>query len=265
MAVALAAGCPFGAVAQHRVVRAPPAWAVPFQLPATSDGATGGLVPPALSLVLPGAGQHVLGQDRKWLYLAVEIGTWAFFAERRHAGGGYRDRYREFAWENARFQSGPRIDGDFAYYETLTHWARSGAFDSDAGAMGVQPELDGTTFNGSVWSLAAQIFGAGTNESDPAYQSALAYYADRAYGPGMSWDWTGSPMAQDQFSDLVDASDSRFRQATTALGVMIANHLISAVDAYISSSAASGARLRLLSAIESGADWGVVLTVPAPR
>jgi hypothetical protein len=225
-------------------------------------------VPAALSLALPGAGQHALGQQRKWLYLALEVGAWAFFLERRHAGGEYRERYRDFAWDNARFQGGARIDGDFDYYETLTHWTRSGAFDRDSGAAGVQPELDPAAYNGFVWDLAARIFlpgGTGASETDPGYPSALAYYAARAYGPDMLWDWTGAPGAQAEFSRLVDGSDSRFRQATTLLGVVIANHLLSSIDAYLSSGSSATAGIRVVPTAAPWATWSVQLTLPVPR
>jgi hypothetical protein len=223
------------------------------------------LTPSLLSLSLPGAGQHVLGQPRKWAYVALEVAGWAFFIERRRAGGRYRDRYRDFAWENGRIQSGSRVDGDFDYYERLAHWTRSGAFDRDASSPGVQPELDDATFNGSVWSLATRIHGAsGVPEADPAYQSALAYYAAQAYGAELLWDWTGAPGTQVEYAGLLDTSDSRFRQATTVLGVVIANHIVSAADAYVSSRSRSAVRLRVIPDPVTGA-WSAVATVAYPR
>jgi len=225
------------------------------------------LTPPFVSLVLPGAGQHLLGQNRKWAYLALEVAGWAFFVERRLAGSDYRDRYRDFAWETGRIHGAFRIDGDFEYYERLVHWTRSGAFDGDDGAPGIQPELDATTFNGSVWSLATRIYGAtGLPESDPAYQNALAYYSGRAYATEFLWDWSGEPGAQSEYAELLDTSDSRFRQATTVLGVIIANHVLSATDAYLSArGGATAPRLRIVPEATIGSRWGVLLTVPLPR
>jgi hypothetical protein len=233
--------------------------------PAASRGP---LLAPALSLVVPGAGQHLLGQRRKWVYLALEVGALAFFVERRVAGGNYRDRYRDFAWENGRLQTAVRLDGGFAYYETLTHWTRSGVFDADAVTAGVQPEVDTATFNGSVWSLATRIFLPGGNPvpmTDPAYLSALAYYGEHAYGADMLWDWSGSPGAQSEFSRLVDESDRRYRHATATLGVVIANHLVSAVDAYLASRGAPATGLRFLPERAPGSGWTVALELPAPR
>lgn len=192
-----------------------------------------------LSLGLPGAGQHVLGKRRKWLYLAAEVVGWTLYLERRAAGGRYRDEYRDFAWEHARLQEGPRVEGDFEYYETLSHWASSGTFDSDPRAPGLQPEPDGGTFNGSVWALARQIhLGGGDAGADgpdaPGYEAALAYYRERAYGPPFLWNWAAAPGGQAELIRLIGESDDRFRQATTVLGAVLANHLISAVDAYVS-------------------------------
>ena len=216
-----------------------------------------------LSLGLPGAGQHLLGQRRKWLYVALEAVGWTLFLERRGAAGRYRERYRDFAWENARFQSGARIDGDFDYYETLTKWTRSGAFDSDEAAPGVQPEPDAGTFNGSVWALALQIYlqgGGSAQEADPGYQNALAYYQERAYGPTFLWDWSGASDGPGELARLIEASDDRFRQATTVLGAVLANHLIAAVDAYASARGLPGAAgLRVEPSVQAdGGRWKAV-------
>jgi hypothetical protein len=225
------------------------------------------VAPPLLSLVLPGAGQHVLGQNRKWLYLALEAAGWALWVERRAAAHDYRDRYREYAWERGRLQSGPRVDGDFEYYERLTQWMRSGAFDVDPASPGVQPEMDPTTYNGSIWSLASQIHlppGPPPPETDPAYQSALAYYESRAYGTSLLWDWSAGSGSQQELARLIEASDHRFGQATTMLGAVIANHLVSAVDAHMSARGRSlPGRIRVVPDDTSGlaGGWLLVLSV----
>lgn len=222
-----------------------------------------------LSLGLPGAGQHVMGQRRKWVYLALEVVGWAFFLERRGAGGDLRNEYRTLAWDRARTQTGPRIDGDFDYYETLTKWARSGAFDEDPSASGLQPEGDPSTFNGSVWALSQQIFlpgGGPVPPDDPSYVNALDYYRERAYGEEFLWDWSGSPGAQQGFSDVISESDDRFRQATTALGLVIANHLVSAADAFLASRGVQPpARIRVTPRTSPGQGWEAAVTVPVPR
>jgi len=221
----------------------------------------------ALSLALPGAGQHVLKERRQWAYLALEVAGWASYLNRRHAAIDLRRRYRDFAWENGRIQNGERVDGPFAYYEALSKWTQSGAFDSDGGAPGVQPETDPATYNGSVWNLATRIFfpgGMPVPETDPAYRSALAYYQENAFGTALLWDWSGTPETQNEFAGLIHQSDHRFSQATTVLGVVIANHLISAADAYLSArGGAGGTRLRIVpSERTTGPAWWAVLSVP---
>ena len=227
------------------------------------------VAPTLLSLAVPGAGQHVLGQNRKWLYLALEVAGWALWAERRAAAYDYRDRYRDYAWERARIQSGQRIDGDFEYYERLTQWTRSGAFDVDPASAGVQPEMDAATYNGSIWSLASDIHlppGPLPPETDPAYRAAVAYYESRAYGTALLWDWTAGSGSMQELGRLIEESDHRFGQATTVLGAVIANHLLSAVDAYISARGrASPVRMRVVpgETPARAAGWLVLLSVDA--
>jgi len=240
-----------------------------FPRPTPVRQAVGGppLAPTFLSLALPGTGQHVLGQNRKWIYGALEVVGWVAFLERRGAGGEYRDRYRDFAWDQGRMQSGARIDGGFDYYETLSKWTSSGAFDTDPTLSGVQPEMDPATYNGSIWTLASQIFipgGGPVPETDPAFQEALGYYVKRAYGMEFLWDWSGVSGGRQELAGLIEASDDRFRQATTALGVVIANHLISAADAFLSSRGPGvPARLSIVpSSPADGSEWSAVISVP---
>lgn len=241
LALALALGwCAGGAAAQNRAREPFPAgsgavaWTVP-DLP-VSAGAPSAYV--ALrSLAVPGWGQWVLGQRRGIAYAALEASLWIAWVERRARAGELRDRYRDLAWTSARLAHGPRRDGPWAYYEHLTRWMRSGVFDRDPGTPGVQPEEDPDTFNGRIWSLALSIHGGGGTAApgDPGFPAALAWYGERAYGDGYLWDWTGKEPQLAEFRRLIDESDQRFRQATTALGAVLANHVLSATDAFLSS------------------------------
>lgn len=221
-----------------------------------------------LSAVLPGAGQYALGQRRSWVYLALETVGWAFWADRRSAGKDLRTRYRDFAWTEARLWTGARIDGDFEYYERMSKWRSSGLFDADPATEGVQPEADPATFNGATWVLATGIFLPGdgsTPETDPRYQSALEYYRDRAYGPELLWDWTGKEAEQEEFGSLIRRSDDRFRQATNLLGLVLANHAVSMVDAYVSARApAVTVRSGFAPTAARGLRWTARLDVALP-
>ena len=93
----------------------------------TAEG-TASLTSSLLSLALPGAGQVREGRTRAWAYLAFEAAAWTAHLAEQAQGRRYRTRYRDFAWTNARVHTAPREDGDWAYYETMSHWMRSGAF-----------------------------------------------------------------------------------------------------------------------------------------
>ncbi len=202
-------------------------------LPDEADASLGAAL---LSLALPGAGQYRQGRGRAWMYLAVEATAWAVHLAEQAQGRRYRARYRDFAWTIARVHTSSRQDGDWAYYEALTKWRRSGSYDQDGLRPGTQPELDPTTFNGAVWALARDIYfppGQTVSEGDPAYTRALEYYQARAYGPSFLWDWSSTPGAQAEYEHLIDKSDGGFRHATIALGAVFANHLVSSADAYL--------------------------------
>lgn len=232
--LALALAPPAGA--QEPPPELPWSWRAPAaDAPYRQDAQVSPAGAAAASLVLPGFGQHRLGQVRKWVYWALEATAWALHLERRARGGELRDRYRDLAWAEARHQLGPRTDGDFGYYEVLAAWTRSGEFDHDPTSIGVQPEDDPASYNGFIWERARAIYfpaGQMVGAGDDAWTRALDYYVQRAYGPGFLWDWSSNPQAREELAELIERSDARFRQATTALGAVLLNHFISAVDAY---------------------------------
>ena len=120
-------------------------------------GRIGSVPPPVFSLVLPGVGQALQEQRRGWAYAALEVVGWVVYIDRRRSAGRYRARYRDLAWETARERSAQRVEGDFDYYERLTRWESSGRYDEDPDAPGLQPEVDPSTFNGSIWDRARRI------------------------------------------------------------------------------------------------------------
>lgn len=200
------------------------------------------------SLVLPGWGQWHLGQRRAWAYLLVEAGVWAVHLELQASGRHFSDLYRDAAWTTGRIQAGSRVEGPWAYYEAMTEWTRSGAFDADPNRPGIQPEEDPSTFNGAKWALARGIYfpeGTVPAETDPAYQAALAYYEKRSFGTAYLWDWTGKDAALAEYKHLINRSDARFREASATLGAVLANHLLSAVDAYVSARGGPRSALRV--------------------
>ena len=209
------------------------------------------------SLVVPGLAQYRQGQHRWIAYAGVEIVSAVLYVAARADALGLRDEYRAFAWSAARsgFSTEPRRDGDFVYYERLTRWPTSGRWDSDPVIEGLQPERDPSTYNGSVWALAMDIYNLdpGAPQGSPGYVRALDYYRENGYGPPFLWTWREGSGDQRRFAGLITSSDSRFRDARLALGILVANHVFSALDGFIT------ARLRALPDVD-----GVALTVSLP-
>lgn len=209
------------------------------------------------SLVVPGLAQYRQGQRRWIAYAGAELLSAALYLGARADALGLRDDYRAFAWSAARagFSSGPPRDGDFEYYERLTRWRTSGLWDADPALEGLQPESDPSTYNGSVWALATDIYnpGGAAPHGSPAYARALDYYREHGYGPPFLWTWREGSGDQRRFAGLIASSDDRFRDARLALGVLVANHVFSALDGFIT------ARLRALPDVD-----GVALTLSLP-
>ena len=203
------------------------------ELPAVSPGRAF-----LYSVLLPGLGQRKLGKGRWLAYLAVEGAAWIAFGQARWSATDERGQYQDLAWDVARSFNGPRVDGNFPYYETMEKFLTSGAFDTDPAAPGIQPEMDPSTFNGQAWSLATEIHfppGANPGPGDPEYEAALADYRARAYDEWFEWSWAGQSAAWTDYMELIDSSDGSFRRASQFLGVVIANHLLSGIDAFVTS------------------------------
>lgn len=216
--------------------------------------------------VLPGWGQRRLNNGRWWGFLAVEIVGWGLLFERQRTGHDFRTRYRDLAWFVARRGTlGERMDGDFEYYEALGKYRASGAFDADPYVGGVQPETDTTTFNGAIWSLANEIFLVPGEQGplgpgSPEYEHAMEYYASRSIGAEFQWDWNGDEVGRAEYDRLIRRSDAALRQVTTVVGVILANHLAAAFDAFITArlrTVDSTAEFRLVAMPEAHGRWWV--------
>ncbi|MGD8727254.1 MAG: hypothetical protein PVH40_06390 [Gemmatimonadales bacterium] len=190
------------------------------------------------SLILPGSGQLMAGQDRGAIYLAVEGLLLIRFFSFQSEGKRQRDQYRDLAFSVARAPFDPFLrDTAFSYFETMAKYVESGPFDTDVGP-GLAPPEDPVSYNGSQWELAKQTFFANPDSvpdvDSEEYQRALSFYRERAVGPNFQWSWRNAGLEQDLYRRTIDGSDEGYRQATQHLGLLLANHLISAIDAFIS-------------------------------
>ena len=204
------------------------------------------------SLLLPGTGQLLLGKMRWPAYAALEAIGWFIHLDRRREGRRLRNEYRELAWLAARAGAAePGVDGDWEYYERLEQWSTSGRWDADAERAGLQPESDPQAFNGSVWALARDLYlPEEGGEDTEAHAQALEFYRERAYPPELLWDWTAEEVSLERYRELIDRSDTALRTATVVLGAVVANHLFSAVDAFVA------ARLSGAPALSTAAVFG---------
>lgn len=192
---------------------------------------------PFASAAVPGSGQAVLSQDRFVGYLAIEAYGWLQYAADSREGRRQRRAYRVLARKVARAYFGPNPpDGDFEYYERMEHFVESGVYDLAPGGE-LQPETDTTTYNGAQWLLARQTFFDDPETSpDPGsrvYRRALEFYWRRAIRPEFRWSWRNAQLEQDLFGRTIARSNTAFRNSVEDLGLIIANHALSTVDAYV--------------------------------
>jgi hypothetical protein len=191
----------------------------------------------AASAVLPGAGQAILRSNRALPYLALEAFAWTAYVSHSQRYRARRDDYRNLAARAARAPfSSIAPNGNFEYYERMTHYAESGRYDLVAGG-GIDPETDSVTYNGAVWLLARRTFwtnpAAAPDTTSNEWRRAVAFYQSRAYDQLYRWSWTQSPLEYAAFIDFIRQSNDANRRAMMDLGVVIANHVLSMVDAYI--------------------------------
>ena len=189
------------------------------------------------SAVVPGSGQALLKQDRFVAYLAIEAYAWARYTADAREGRRARASYRELASEVARRQfGGSRPNGDFDYYEKMEKFAQRGAFDATPGGD-LDPEPDSTTANGAIWLLARQTFWTDPTTPPPKssqeYSNAATFYRDRAIKPEFQWSWANARLEYAEYRRTIRRSNNAYRTSLQDLGLVIANHALSTVDAFV--------------------------------
>ncbi len=203
----------------------------------SSTLASPGWVRPISPAIIPGSGQLMASQDRGVVYLAVEAFLVIQLISSSGEGTRERDRYKDLAFTIARAPFAPaRRDTTFEYFEQMERFIESGPFDTEPSSSLVPP-TDELTYNGSIWRLARETFLADPVDPDTSsteYQSALAFYRERAIGPNFQWSWRDAGLEQDLYRQSIKRSDDAFRSSTQYLGLLLANHLLSAIDAFVS-------------------------------
>ena len=210
------------------------------------------------SALVPGAGQAYLHLGRWAPYVAVEAWAWISYANHWSRGKSLERDYRDLAWNVARRISvGPRRDSIFPYYEAMSEALESGAFDMDPVATGIQPDLDPVTFNGQQWLRAKSLYMPSGNAQpgSPEYERALQYYTTVAIPATYAWSWSDNRLELEEFKRTITNRDRAFRSGTRTLGLILANHMVSAIDALVTARLReSGRHLDLDSRLER--DYG---------
>lgn len=249
------------ASAQSAAFRSRTVPAVAVRKPARRPGA----LEVVASAVIPGSGQLLTGRERGAVYLIAEAALMGLFVQYQTEGRHERSRYRDLAFEVARGQFAPaRRDTTFEYFEQMEKYVESGPFDTDPGDPLVPP-TDVRSYNGAIWRLARETFFTNP-DSMPAtdseeYLRAIAFYSTRAIGPGFQWSWRNAGLEQDLFRQSIHRSDDAFRRATQQLGLLLANHVLSAVDAFLSRRlGGSSGQIEVNSTVWRAGSRGPVLT-----
>jgi hypothetical protein len=158
-----------------------------------------------LSLALPGAGQHYLGNHTRarTMYVA-EAGVWAAFAYFRVQGGNREERYQEMA----ELFAGVRGERDDDYYRALAYYISSDDYNIDV-------------------MREARFRYPFDREKQLEYLDANGLFGDDA------WAWQGLDRQLD-FRDTRTASKASYRRAVLTTGFAVLNRVISMVDIYLS-------------------------------
>lgn len=179
---------------------------------------------PLTSALVPGSGQFLLGQNRFVVYSAVEVLVWWQYGKHAREQKQQERSYKDIARQVARAHfSTAAPDGPWSYYEAMRDWTESGAY-STADSGPVVPESNINTYNGHLWHLALQ--------THATVADAMVQYERDAIKPDFQWSWRNAEFQRDVFAQLTNKRNDAFRAAQQDLMVIVANHLLSAVDAF---------------------------------
>jgi hypothetical protein len=158
-----------------------------------------------LSLAVPGAGQHYLGNHARarTMYVA-EAGVWTAFAYFRVQGGNRRDRYEEIA----DLFAGVEGERDDDYYRALAYYISSDEYNIDV--------MRDARFRYPY-----------------DRQKQLEYFEANGLFGEDTWEWRSLDQQLD-FRNTRTASKESYRRAILTTGFAVLNRVVSMVDIYLS-------------------------------
>ena len=216
---------------------------------------------PVASLLVPGAGQLAMGQTRGVAYLAAETYAVLQRLEAARTARARRSDYHRLAFEVARRRFGGVAEGPWSYYEAIYDFPASGMYNRTPGAT-LTPESDATTFNGAQWLKARELYWEDPTvappPSDARYQRAIDFYQKSAWGDGYLWTFEDQLLKWEEYKSTIVRENQATREMTATAGVVLANHLLSAIDALAT------VRLRRTSTAAGPGQTRIEATVPWP-
>ncbi len=70
----------------------------------------------------------------------------------------------------------------------------------------------------------------------------MEFYQANAVGPEFLWSWQNADLEWQEYRATVSRSDNAYRRAQNQLGLLLANHIVSTIDALVSARLAALAR-----------------------
>lgn len=193
---------------------------------------------PLASAIVPGLGQARLHKDRFVAFMAAEAFLLLEYARSTSEARNNAQNFRAIARDIARrgFPGTHPDTSAWKYYESMEKYLESGAFTLATSGPTV-PDTTLSTYNGAQWMEARRLFGVSLEDPDvqsPNYARALARYESTAIRQEYGWSWRNAQLEQDLYRRSIARSNDAYRRATGDLIAIIANHVISAVDAFAS-------------------------------
>lgn len=193
---------------------------------------------PIVSGLVPGAGQFALKQQRSAAYVVAEGYLLLQYLGAHRDGNRDRNTYRQLAVDVARRQFGGNLAvGPWEYYERMEYFPESGAYNRNpSGAF--EPETDESTYNGNRWRYARDTYWRDPNvepdRSSSEYQKAIAFYQRTAVPDDFRWSWRDATLEQTTYQNTIASANRNYQRAVNYAGVLVVNHLVSLIDAYVS-------------------------------
>jgi hypothetical protein len=216
---------------------------------------------PIASAIVPGLGQAMLHKDRFVAYMAAEGFLILQYVKNTREVDQSSKTFMAIARDIARrnFVITPGAvppDSVWKYYESMEKYMESGFFSMTPSGATV-PESDTLTFNGYQWLLARQRYGVPIDDpgasTTPNYGQAVAYYETRAVGQAYRWSWRNAQLQRDLYGRAISRRNDASRQAGYDLTAIIANHVLSTIDAF--------ANVRLIQATSDGLRFSASIPV----